>query len=148
MDQLSQAAKGKDLLIWDFDGTIASFNVNWESIIDRSQKEIEEALLVCDYEVDDWIVNFIKKNDRKTHSICSSNSTSPIVRVLDHIGILDNFSYIISRENVIDQKPSPEGLFILLRLHNCEKEQCLFIGDSQRDEEAAAEAGIDYASVL
>ncbi|GIV45300.1 MAG: hypothetical protein KatS3mg036_0118 [Ignavibacterium sp.] len=55
---------------------------------------------------------------------------------------------IVTGDDVINHKPSPEGIFKFLETYNLNKNEVLMVGDSLADIVAAKEAGIDIASVV
>ncbi|NPV11985.1 MAG: HAD family hydrolase [Ignavibacteria bacterium] len=67
---------------------------------------------------------------------------------LEILGIKDFFDLIVTGDDVINHKPSPEGIFKFLETYNLNKNEVLMVGDSLADIIAAKEAGIDIASVV
>lgn len=67
---------------------------------------------------------------------------------LEILGIKDFFDMIVTGDDVINHKPSPEGIFKFLETYNLNKNEVLMVGDSLADIIAAKEAGIDIASVV
>ncbi|MHA1347663.1 MAG: HAD family hydrolase [Candidatus Heimdallarchaeaceae archaeon] len=51
---------------------------------------------------------------------------------------------IITRDDVKEAKPNPEGLIKIMNHFNKSTEQTIFIGDSWLDAETAQEAGVDF----
>ena len=79
--------------------------------------------------------------------ICSSNYHKTIEKLLELHNLLNDFTFIFGRDDVIEAKPSPEGLKTILKKFSLNSEKVLFIGDSWVDEEAAREAAIPYQHV-
>ncbi|MCR4418108.1 MAG: HAD family hydrolase [Ignavibacteria bacterium] len=67
---------------------------------------------------------------------------------LEILGIKDFFDMIVTGDDVINHKPSPEGIFKFLETYSLNKNEVLMVGDSLADIIAAKEAGIDIASVV
>ena len=59
----------------------------------------------------------------------------------------DYFSKIISADDTKKGKPNPEGIYKLLLLYNIRKNNCIYIGDSIFDYQAAKKAKIKYLNV-
>lgn len=74
--------------------------------------------------------------------ICSSNTKKVIDQILTSAGIRSTFQQIISRENVQQRKPSPEGLLKIIGENKLEKSQVLYIGDREIDLQAGEAARI------
>jgi pyrophosphatase PpaX len=60
---------------------------------------------------------------------------------LKEVGIYDYFSVIIGFEDVIEQKPHPEGINLALKRLGSQPQDTLFVGDSAADIQAALNAG-------
>ena len=58
-----------------------------------------------------------------------------------------NCAVLICPDHVEAAKPNPEGLFLAASKLNVEPENCLYIGDHQRDIEAGQAAGMDTVAV-
>ncbi|MCX8056059.1 MAG: HAD-IA family hydrolase [Ignavibacteria bacterium] len=67
---------------------------------------------------------------------------------LEVLGIKNFFDLIITGDDVVNHKPSPEGIIKFLNEFNLKKEEVLMVGDSIADIIASREAGIDIASVV
>ncbi len=67
---------------------------------------------------------------------------------LDEIGIIDNFDLIVTGDDIIGHKPSPEGVDIFVNKFNLIRNKVLMIGDAPPDIQVAKATGIKIASVL
>ncbi len=67
---------------------------------------------------------------------------------LEVLGIMHYFDMIITGDDVIEHKPSPEGILRFLEKFKFEKKEVLMVGDSIADILAAREAGVEIASVV
>jgi len=68
--------------------------------------------------------------------ICSSNTRKVIHKILMVSGISACFRQIVSREDVQQRKPSPEGLLKIITENQLNKGDVLFIGDRDIDRQA------------
>ena len=67
---------------------------------------------------------------------------------LDKIGVKNLFDIIISGNDVINHKPSSEGIRKVIDKFELEPGEVLMVGDSVADVKAAHEAGVEIAAVL
>jgi len=74
--------------------------------------------------------------------IVTNNSWEGLQMGLDFLEIHEYFDCIITREDVQESKPSPEGILKALSLLSTPPESCMFIGDSAGDILAARAAGV------
>lgn len=72
-----------------------------------------------------------------------TNRTNTMECVLERFGLSCFFDQVMTASQVTG-KPSPEGLFQILRTWNMSPDQIVFIGDTQADEHAARHAGVDF----
>ena len=86
------------------------------------------------------------KESQYTLSIVSNNSRETILFGLKQLEIETYFAEVITCDDVVVKKPSPEGLNLLIKRLNVTPDTCIFIGDSGNDILAGKNAGI--ASVL
>lgn len=61
--------------------------------------------------------------------------------ILRHHGLLDRFAAVITSDDVVHSKPSPEGLNLALEKLGVEAGRALYVGDSPLDIVAARRAG-------
>lgn len=67
---------------------------------------------------------------------------------LEILGIKNFFDMIVTGDDVINHKPSPEGIIKFINSYNLKKDEVLMVGDSVADIIAARDAQIDIASVV
>ncbi len=67
---------------------------------------------------------------------------------LDKTGVLGYFDMLIAGDDVINKKPSGEGLRKILERSGAAPERTLMIGDAPGDVKASRDAGVKVASVL
>lgn len=63
-------------------------------------------------------------------------------------GFEDLFDVVLTDDDVRDPKPSPEGLLLALDVLDLQPSRAVFIGDSQRDRQAARAAGLPFGAAL
>ena len=71
-----------------------------------------------------------------------------IDEVLVKNDIVDLVDFIIGYEDVDEVKPSPEGLFKVIKHFDIDNRTAIYIGDNLIDAQAAANAGVDFAAVV
>jgi len=76
-------------------------------------------------------------------AIVSSAMKENITLNLEKYEIEKYFEYIIGYDDVVNEKPSAEPVLKAMNLLNAEPKKSIMIGDSRKDIEAAANAGID-----
>lgn len=88
------------------------------------------------------MINFIKSLINKKIAVFSSNCRKVITASLECLDILNKVDKIISKEDVLNQKPDPEGLNILFDHFRISHVKCLFVGNSEDDFEAGRKARV------
>ncbi len=71
-----------------------------------------------------------------------------IETVLKREQLLDAFDVIIGAEDVSEHKPNPQGLLVAMERLNCDRQNCLYVGDSVTDAKTAQHAATDFIAVL
>ena len=71
-----------------------------------------------------------------------------IEAVLKREQLLDAFDVIIGAEDVSEHKPNPKGLLAVVERLDCDRQNCLYVGDSVTDAKTAQRADIDFIAVL
>lgn len=64
--------------------------------------------------------------------------------ILGNLGIHDQFDMIVTTEDVVQGKPSPEGIQLILTRFGLAPEQAVFVGDSKLDMQAALAANVPF----
>lgn len=67
---------------------------------------------------------------------------------LEILGIKNFFDMIVTGDDVINHKPSPEGILKFLEKFKLKNDEALMVGDSIADIIAARDAGVDIVSVV
>lgn len=98
--------------------------------------------------INNSLINLIKscKNDYQV-CIVTSASKKNVEEILAYFGIEDLFDFIISQEDVVNPKPSPEGFNLAIDKANVKKENTLIFEDSAIGLCAAEKSGANYVQV-
>lgn len=92
-------------------------------------------------------ISFLKFLPADTHRfIWTSNALDTAQKALRDNNLIYYFEKIAARDNVPYSKPDPSGFEYLYDV-TVPKSQYVMIGDSENDEEAAQNAGIDFLNV-
>lgn len=62
--------------------------------------------------------------------------------LMESLGLKQRASCIVSSDSTVNRKPHPEPLFYACKLARVNPEQCVYVGDAQRDIEAGQNAGM------
>lgn len=93
------------------------------------------------------ILNFLKQ--KKVYlGIFTGKGKSTTNITLDELSIKKYFDIIITGNDVLNHKPSSEGIEKIVRYFNVSKNQTIMVGDAVADIKAAKDAGIKIAAVL
>ena len=74
----------------------------------------------------------------------ATNRGKSILSILDHFSLQEFFSVVVTSHDVERPKPAPDMLFLAAEKLDIKPEYCLFIGDSELDKAAAAEANVQF----
>ncbi|MEM5821195.1 MAG: HAD family hydrolase [Candidatus Aenigmatarchaeota archaeon] len=93
------------------------------------------------------VVNIVKKLKQKGIKIAifSSSSKNLVEKVLNEFKLRNFFDYIVSKEDVKNHKPNPEGLYKIMKVFKTKN--IIFVGDSKFDELAAKRAKVKFIDV-
>lgn len=80
-------------------------------------------------------------------ALASMSTCDQVTRVLDAIGLQDQFDIVLSREDVECPKPDPEIYLLAGRLLDTPPRECLVIEDSPAGVQAAVAAGMNCVAV-
>ncbi len=69
-------------------------------------------------------------------------------QLLDNLGLLNRAASVISGDTLAVRKPHPEPLLKACEIASCISSDCLYIGDAERDVEAAKAAGMMSCAAL
>ncbi len=93
------------------------------------------------------ILNFIKSKNIPLGIFTGKGRKSSLI-TLEALGIDKYFDLIVTGDDVINHKPSGEGITKFVSEFSLDKEKVLMIGDSPGDIKASREAGVKIASVV
>ncbi len=74
----------------------------------------------------------------------ATNRGHSIFTILEHFGLSDYFSVVVSRVEVENPKPAPDMLLLAAELLKVDTDRCHFIGDSELDKYAATAAKVSF----
>lgn len=81
----------------------------------------------------------------KTYPLAvATNRGRSIIPILDHFNLKDYFSVVVTSHDVKHPKPAPDMLLLAAEQLEVHPNYCLFIGDSELDRCAAAEASVQF----
>ncbi len=86
-------------------------------------------------------------NEGIAMGIVSSKGTDGIRHGLEKFGLSKYFSIVLSKYDVENNKPHPEGLFKAMKHLDSNTENTIFVGDSSHDLLAAKNAGVPFVLV-
>ena len=118
------------------------------SIIENYTKIYRGNILQYSKEVDP-VTSFIKKHSTDyVFAIASTNTIVNIRAVLKKFDIINHFSCIVTREDVLEKKPDPSAYLKVINKLNVHKSQCIAVEDSAIGAQAAINAGIPVIGLL
>lgn len=100
---------------------------------------LEGAVLYADVRE---MLNTLKDRNKKLALITSSHKEIVDIVITQH-GLLELFDIVITADDTKNHKPDPEGILFVLKNLGVEKSKALMLGDSDKDLEAATNAGVD-----
>lgn len=116
--------------------------------------ETSERIYIVKQELTKKTIGDYIKPDKKVQDICAelirleyrlfcvSNSIRETVEAcLSGMGVINNFTGIISNQDTTESKPSPEPYLTLYRNYNLDAKECLIIEDSPYGIESATKSG-------
>lgn len=143
---------GKRLSVEDFDKRC------WGSVFPAACRKFGFTDEECDKGVGELLNSFMNKNVRKVKAFPGSADvlaslglkgikralvTNNRKEIVDRIASLLGFSFeLIVDLSKAKPKPSPEGIELILKELNIDKEDGIFIGDTEFDEQTGRNAGI------
>lgn len=75
----------------------------------------------------------------------ATNRGTSVKPILEHFGFSDYFQTIVTSKDVEKPKPAPDMLLLASKRLGFDPRDCLFIGDSELDQQAAAGANVRFA---
>jgi phosphoglycolate phosphatase len=77
-----------------------------------------------------------------TCGVVTNKPTRFTLPLLEHFGLLDRMACVVSGDTCGHSKPHPEPMLYACSVAGRQTEECLYVGDAQRDVEAAKAAGM------
>lgn len=93
------------------------------------------------------VLEFIKQRGCAL-AIFTGKGTQTTRISLHELGIEKYFDYIVTGNDVVNHKPSPEGILKIIEHFSLKPEEILMIGDAVSDIKASHEAGVKIGAVL
>jgi phosphoglycolate phosphatase len=164
-----------EAVVFDLDGTLVRLDVDWDAVAEDVANSLRERgvtppdslwdMLVVGEEAGhrDAVEDVISRHERDGArdskrlpaaetipdapvAICSLNCEDACYIAIETHG-LDGITAVVGRDTVETEKPDPEPLLEAVGRLGVDPANALFVGDSDRDAEAARRAGIDYSDV-
>jgi phosphoglycolate phosphatase len=76
--------------------------------------------------------------------VVNTNRTTSMKHVMDRFGLRPFFDMVVTALDVKNPKPHPESVEKILRAFNLKREEVVFVGDSEVDQQTAESAGIKF----
>ena len=135
------------LFITDLDNTLVRFKCNWKLIKklrsegnDEKAKQLEIQGAVDSEPMDEMINILVQFQGPK--ALFSMNTREAVNQALNKFHIADEFNIIITREDVKNPKPNPEGLQLIHNKFPYSKQEIIYVGDRAIDLIAGKQFGI------
>lgn len=123
---------------------VRRLGADFQAWVRRRSQEFESRRLegVTEHkQITDWIRQ--ESGDRQIY-LWTSNMLSTVAPILTKAGLIGRFASLITKDTVQFLKPDPEGFFHLFDPLTQNRSDYLFVGDSDPDQIAAQEAGIEF----
>jgi HAD superfamily hydrolase (TIGR01549 family) len=93
------------------------------------------------------ILDYTKERG-KFLALFTGKGTHTTAITLQEFGIDKYFDYVVTGNDVVNRKPSSEGLWKIMKHFDLQSDEVLMVGDAVSDVKAAQEAGVKIASVV
>ena len=123
---------------------VSRLGADFQAWIRRHSQEFESRRLegVTEHkQITDWIRQ--ESGDRQIY-LWTSNMLSTVAPILTRSGLIGRFTSLITKDSVQFLKPNPEGFFHLFEPLTQDRSEYIFVGDSEVDQIAAREAGVEF----
>ena len=74
----------------------------------------------------------------------STNRTTSMKHIMERFGLWPFFDMVVTALDVKNPKPNPESIEKIIQAFNLNKEEAVFIGDSEVDQQTAKSSGIKF----
>ena len=112
----------------------------WNLVEEYELKGYEKAF------VEEDMINSLEKLKKRGHIlVVYTNNSRKITNYALHTYNFNHlFDWILTRDDVVNCKPNPEGIHKIMKKYGRDKKSTVFIGDSWVDAETALNADIDF----
>ena len=113
-------------------------------------KEKADLVMVDNTRLYDGVLKELEKlrNNKILLGIVTTKYHYRIEQILEKNNAMNVINVIVGGDDVINEKPDPEGLLAAIEKLNIRKNQVLYVGDSIVDAKTAQSAGVDFVAVL
>jgi len=88
------------------------------------------------------ILNLLKSNG--ILRVINTNRTTSMKYIMEHFGLRPFFDMVVTALDVKNPKPHPESVEMILQKLNLDKEETIFVGDSEVDQQTAKSSGVKF----
>ena len=88
------------------------------------------------------MINLLKGNG--IFRAINTNRTTSMPHIMERFGLGPFFDMVVTALDVKNPKPHPESIEKILQQFNLKKEEAVFVGDSEVDQQTAKSAGIQF----
>jgi len=78
--------------------------------------------------------------------VINTNRTTSMKYVMEHFGLWPFFDMVVTALDVKNPKPHPESVEKILQEFNLSKEETVFVGDSEVDQQTAKSSGVKFVA--
>ena len=93
------------------------------------------------------VVDFLRSTNARV-AMLTNKPERPTLKLLEHFRLRDRFEFVLCGDTTPERKPSPAGIFEILRRTGIAPEKAIMIGDDTPDVLAAKNAGIDCITLF
>ena len=88
------------------------------------------------------ILNLLKTNG--ILRVINTNRTTSMIYIMEHFHLSPFFEMVVTALDVKNPKPHPESVEKILKNFSLNKEETVFVGDSEVDQQTAASSGVKF----
>jgi len=88
------------------------------------------------------ILNLLKAN--QILRVINTNRTTSMKHIMEQFGLWPFFDMVVTALDVKNPKPHPESVEMILQKLNLDKEETVFVGDSEVDQQTAKSSGVKF----
>ena len=113
--------------------------------LDSLKKEIDLRDYIVYLKMEPYLLQML--NLLKTNGILraiNTNRTTSMKHIMERFGLWPFFDLVVTALDVKNPKPDPESIEKILQHFNVKKEETVFVGDSEVDQQTAKSSGIRF----